>query len=299
MNNEKFKINAILAHRLMVAQFPQWKDLPVMPVVVGGWDNRTFHLGKDMLIRMPSSMEYADKVDKEQKWLPKLAPLLPLEIPKPLAMGRPSADYPCEWPIYRWIEGETVAFTPVHDIEDLAVRLAKFVIALQQINIPEGPLPKFGDFSYIGGLSAYDNETRRAIVALQGKIDAEAATTLWEKTLTTRWQLKPVWVHGDISAANLLMQNGKLKAVIDFGGLSVGDPACDLVITWKFFQGKSRDVFRQTLSLDKDTWTRAGAWALWKALIVWAGFVETNIVESNVARRTVQEVLEDYKHLKI
>ena len=295
VNDKKLTIDNQLVRRLIATQFPHWKDLLVQPVAVGGWDNRTFHLGEHMLVRMPSAEEYATKVEKEQKWLPKLAPLLPLPIPEPLAMGEPAEDYPWRWSVYRWIEGETAAAGPIENMDDLATCLAKFVIAMQQIDTTDGPLPMLGDFSYIGGLTAYDDETRQAIKVLKNKIDTDAATELWQKALSSSWQYPSVWVHGDISAANLLVKDGRLSAVIDFGGLAIGDPACDLVIAWKFFRSESRKTFRKMLPLDADTWARGRAWALWKSLIVAAGFTETNAVEATQCWNTINEVLTDYK----
>ena len=291
-------INETLVQRLISKQFPQWQDLPVQPVAVGGWDNRTFHLGKQMLVRMPSAEDYATTVEKEQTWLPRLAPLLPLSIPTPLAQGEPDESYPWRWSVYRWIEGDTAAFTPIPDLNGFASRLAHFLNVLQSLDTTNGPVPKPGSFSYIGGLAAYDAQTRQAIAALKSKIDADAATELWEAALKTTWQRAPVWVHGDISAGNLLVQEGKLRAVIDFGELAIGDPACDLVIAWKFFQSPTREIFRELLPLDADTWARGRAWALWKALIVAAGFVETNAVEAAHPWRTINEVLADYQRMK-
>ena len=165
-------IDVKLVERLIASQFPQWNNLPIWPVALSGWDNRTFHLGKEMIIRLPSGADYALQVEKEQYWLPKLHPLLPLPIPLP------------------------------------------------------GP-----HIFYRGGsLATYDAETRKAISHLKGKIDTAAATALWERALATSSQNPPVWVHGDISPGNLVVKNGKLTAVIDFGQLTIGDPACDLTI---------------------------------------------------------------------
>ena len=295
MTHEQLIIDAALVSRLVATQFPQWKNLPVRPVAVGGWDNRTFHLGKQMLVRVPSAAEYAAKVEKEQKWLPILAPLLPLPIPAPVAMGEPDEDYPWQWSVYRWIEGDTAASKPIADLNDFAGKLAQFLIALQRIDSTNGLLPGLHNFFRGGALTTYDMETRQAIVALRGRIDVDTAIDLWETALATAWQNAPVWVHGDISTGNLLMQKGQLSAVIDFGGLAVGDPACDLAIAWTLFEGESREIFRATLSLDANTWARGRAWTLWKALIVAAGSVETNAVEATRSWRTIDEVLGDYK----
>jgi aminoglycoside phosphotransferase (APT) family kinase protein len=146
-----------------------------------------------------------------------------------------------------------------------------------------------------GALATYDAETRQALAILNDKIDIIAATKLWETALETSWQGSPVWVHGDVAAGNLLVQEGKLSAVIDFGGLAISDPACDLAITWKLFEGESRKAFRACLPFDEGTWTRGRAWTLWTALIIAAGLRETNPVESAQASRTIDEVLRDDK----
>lgn len=216
----QLKIDEILAHRLVAAQFPQWRDLPIQPVAVSGWDNRTFHLGNDMLIRMPSAEHYAAQVEKEQTWLPILAPLLPLAIPTPLAMGKPGEGYPWCWSIYRWLEGETVASAKIDNLSNIAIYLAKFLNAFHNINSTNGPPPGAHSFHRGGLLVTYDSETRNAINILKDKIDTQTATILWEKALTTTWTRQPAWVHGDVSPGNLLIHNGKLSAVIDFGQLA-------------------------------------------------------------------------------
>lgn len=283
-------------HKPLVAtQFSQWRDLPVQPVKVGGWDNWTFHLGDQMLVRLPSAEEYAAKVEKEQMWLPRLAPLLPLPIPTPLAMGAPNDSYPWHWSVYRWIEGETAAIAPIANMCDFATSLTKFLSALQHIDPTGGPLPGSHNFYRGGPLMTYDAETRQAITALKGKIDGDAATEVWETALATTWQSSPVWIHGDVSVGNLLVQDGKLSAVIDFGGLGIGDPACDLVIAWNFFCGQSRKTFRALLPLDEGTWARGRAWALWKALIVAADLTETNPIEAAQPFFTIEEVLADHR----
>lgn len=210
-------IDIALVHRLVANQFPMWKDLPIQPVANSGWDNRTFHLGERMLVRMPSAAEYAAQVEKEQKWLPKLAPFLPLPIPVPLAMGKPAEGYPWKWSIYCWLEGHPAASAPIADLCDFATSLAEFLIALQRLDLTEGPPPGPHSFYRGGELKIYDSETRKAIAILKGKIDADAAIEVWEAALTTYWQNSPVWVHGDISPGNLLVQEGRLCAVIDFG----------------------------------------------------------------------------------
>ncbi|BCZ96330.1 aminoglycoside phosphotransferase family protein [Legionella pneumophila serogroup 1] len=287
---QPFIIDEKLVCRLIASQFPHYSNLPVKPVAVGGWDNRTFHLGKDMLVRLPSAEQYELQVEKEQQWLPQLASLLPVPIPTPLAKGMPGEGYPWKWSIYRWLEGETIVSANLSNLNEIAKDLATFLTAFHQIDSSGGPKPGMHSFYRGGDLKIYDPETRQAIDYLKGKIDTDHATEIWETALNTSWQGTPVWVHGDISAGNLLVKNGKLCAVIDFGQLSVGDPACDLAITWTLFAGDSRKIFREMLALDKGTWFRGQAWALWKALIVAAGIVNTNAMEVQKSCRIINEL---------
>lgn len=291
-------IDSALVRKLIDSQFPQWKHLEVKPVARGGWDNRTFHLGETMLVRMPTAVEYEQKVEIEQYWLPILSPLLPLQIPTPIEMGRPGSGYPWKWSIYRWIEGETVAHAQITDTIKFAKDLAQFLIALHKIDPTNGPVPGPHNFYRGGSLHVYDAQTRQAIEKLKDKIDAAATTQVWEMALATSWNKPPVWVHGDISLGNLLVKNGQLNAVIDFGGMAVGDPACDLAIAWTFFNDESREVFRSILDLDEETWARGRGWTLWKALIVAAGICETNNIEGKDCWRIIDEVIADHKQNK-
>lgn len=296
LENEKLPIDALLVQRLIATQFPAWKDLPIQVVASSGWDNKTFHLGDQMLVRMPSARVYADQVEKEQHWLPKLAPFLPLPISAPLALGKPAEGYPLHWSIYRWIEGETAASGYIADLGTFAADLGRFLIAFQQIDVTNGPPAGLHSFYRGGSLNTYDAEFRQACVALKDKTDTKTLMEIWKEALKSTWRGKPVWVHGDISAGNLLVQEGRLSAVIDFGQLAVGDPACDLAIAWTLFHGKSQDVFRKILQLDPGTWNRGKAWALWKALVTAAGFTDPDNAESRQCWRIIDAILKDDRH---
>ncbi|MCF6099867.1 aminoglycoside phosphotransferase family protein [Mesorhizobium muleiense] len=287
-------IDTALVSRLVATQFPRWKDLAVQPVASGGWDNRTFHLGDHMLVRLPSAAAYALQVEKEHRWLPRLAPLLPLPVPVPLAMGAPVDEYPWHWSVYRWIEGETATLERIASLPQFAAGLAQFLVALQRVDPAGGPAPGQHNFFRGGPLSVYDGETRQAIAALDGKIDTGAASAVWEVALAATWHGAPVWFHGDVSWGNLLVRQGALSAVIDFGTSGVGDPSCDLAIAWTLFEGKSREVFRAGLQADEATWARGRGWTLWKALITVAGHIDINPVEVEKSRRVIDEVLADH-----
>lgn len=294
MQDDRKDIDASLVHRLIAGQFPQWAELPVRPVAVSGWDNRTFHLGERMSVRLPSAERYVLQVEKEQRWLPKLAPLLPLPIPVPLAMGRPTDFYPWPWSVYEWIDGETAAVECIADLDQFAVAIAEFLLALQRIDAADGPAAGPHNFFRGGPLATYDGETRQALATLGGRIDIRTASELWEQALASTWQRPPVWVHGDVAAGNLLVKDGRLSAVIDFGSSGVGDPACDMYIAWTFLDAASREAFRRTLAVDDDTWARGRGWVLWKALITLAGRGDQSPL-AVWARDVIDTVLADHK----
>ena len=293
MDNAQPVINEPLVRRLVAAQFPGWADQPIRPIVPGGWDNRTFRLGDDLVARLPSAACYAAQVEKEHRWLPVLAPSLPLAIPTPVGLGRPADGYPWPWSIYRWLDGEITSSAHVTNWNDVGVDLARFLVALRGIDTTGGPEPGAHNFHRGGSLTTYDTQVRQALAKLEGHINAAAVTPIWEAALATTWHDAPVWLHGDVSPANLLFSEGRLHALIDFGMLGVGDPACDLVIAWTMFQGESRDIFRAATNLDEGTWARGRAWALWKALIVAAKLTDTNAQESAAPWRVINEVLAD------
>ena len=289
------EINGSLVKQLVAEQFPQWAHLPIQPVELDGWDNRTFRLGAEMSVRLPSAGAYAQQVEKEHRWLPRLAPQLPLPIPLPLAMGFPAKGYPWRWSIYRWLEGEIASTAPVADLRAFSISLAQFLLALQRIDPAGGPPPGAHNFYRGGPLTVYDAETWQAIAALEGAIDTRAASAVWQTALRAAWRGSPVWVHGDVAAGNLLVKDGRMCAVIDFGCSAVGDPACDLTIAWTFLSGESREAFTAALALDGATWARARGWALWKALITLAEHRLSNPAKAQSARRVIDEVLADHQ----
>jgi aminoglycoside phosphotransferase (APT) family kinase protein len=288
-------IDIALVGRLVADQFPQWAHLPVMPVAYDGWDNRTFCLGNELSVRLPSAEGYAAQVPKEHRWLPLLAPHLPKEIPVPVALGSPTADYPFHWSVYRWLVGEIALHAQDLDKTRLAVDVADFITCLHLIPVHDGPKPGKHNFLRGGSLQVYDRETRDALAVLGERVDQERLSHLWTAALGSKWQHPPVWVHGDMAPTNLLIREGRLRAVIDFGCCAVGDPACDLVIAWTFFEGESRNAFRDRINLDDDTWARARGWALWKSLILLANQPQSSSFENLVARRVIDDIIAEYR----
>ncbi len=230
--------------------------------------------------------------------MPRLAPLLPLPIPFPLAMGAPADGYPWHWSVYQWLDGEIAAIESIADLRQFAITLARFLTALQRIDPTGGPPPGLHNFHRGGPLAIYDAEARQAIAALDGQIDADAATAVWEASLDATWHGPPVWLHGDVAAGNLLVKGGRLSAVIDFGCSAVGDPACDLTIAWTLLSGESREAFCADVPVENAAWARGRGWALWKWLITLVKYMHTNPVKTKEARRVIDEVLADYKQAR-
>lgn len=287
-------IDAQLARRLVGNQFPQWADLPVTPVEHGGVDNRTFRLGERMTVRLPSADSYALQVDKEQRWLPVLAPQLPLPIPTPVAMGVPGEGYPHAWSVYRWLDGEIATEQDIDDLTGFATAVAGFLVALRRIDTTDGPGPGRHNFFRGGPLTTYADETLDAIEALGDEVAGDAARRVWDDAMAATWEQEPVWFHGDVATGNLLLRAGRLAAVIDFGTSGVGDPACDVVLAWTLLSGPSRDAFRAGLGADRGTWSRGRGWALWKALITLADQLDRDPEGAAVSRRVIDRVLADH-----
>jgi aminoglycoside phosphotransferase (APT) family kinase protein len=287
MHVDEIDTDASLVGRLLTGQFPEWAELPIERVPSAGTDNALYRLGVDMVVRLPRIHRAAGGVGKDLRWLPLLAPLLPVAIPVPLAKGSPAEGYPCEWGIYGWLDGENPTVDGTADAGSLARDVAGFVEVLQRIDLAGGPPASRG-----APLATRDEPTRAAIAALQGMIDTDTATAVWDAALhAPPWPGPPVWVHGDLLPGNLLQQRGELTAVIDWSGLGVGDPACDLMIAWALFSGASRETFREALGADDATWTRGRGHALSQAMIFLPYYLHTNPVGVHYARHTIAAVL--------
>jgi aminoglycoside phosphotransferase (APT) family kinase protein len=284
-------IDVSLVTRLIAAQFPEWAHLPISVVANSGWDNRTFHLGEEMLVRMPSGEHYAKAVAKEQRWLPRLAPYLPRPIPQPLALGKPGPGYPWPWSIYGWLEGEIATRNSTPNLVAFAEDLAEFLLALQQVETTDGPTRKMRG----GSLELWREQAETAIDLLADQIDTQTAIEIWQLALDAPFEEKPVWYHGDVAAGNLLVQDGALSAVIDFGGLGVGDPGCDMAIAWTFLEPQSRQAFRERLGVSHAVWNRGRGWVLWKGMIVMADMIQTNAIEAASAGYAVEQLISDHR----
>ncbi|HEY2812533.1 MAG TPA: aminoglycoside phosphotransferase family protein [Acidimicrobiales bacterium] len=294
MDKKDITVDVVVA--LLREQFPQWAHLPVRRVDVDGNDNTSFRLGDELLVRLPSHERYVLGVEKEHRWLPMLAEQLPLPIPQPVAKGEPSDGvFPRIWSVYRWLDGEIASVNPPTDRTAFAVDVADFLAALYRIDTAGGP--PAGEQSFWRGapLERYDRQTRKAIADLGDAVAADAASAVWDAALAATYANEPVWVHGDVAQNNLLVRDGRLSAVIDFGTSAVGDPACDAVLAWTFLDGESRRAFRERLPVDRDTWVRGRGWALWKALISLAWNPRRNPAFTEECRRVVADVIAEHE----
>jgi aminoglycoside phosphotransferase (APT) family kinase protein len=293
MHADEVEIDVPLVQRLLAGQFPEWADRPIRPVLPRGTDNALFRIGDDMVARLPRLERTAWTLEKERHWLPLLAPLLPVAVPIPLAEGHPTEEYPFPWSVYAWLEGENPPVESIANTEQFAADLASFIAALQRIDASAGPPP--GEHNFLRGapLAALDEDARAAISALDHEMDANVLISAWEDALRApEWEASPVWVHGDLDVRNLLVTDGRLSGVIDFGGLGVGDPASDVMVAWKVLNPDTRETFRTMLAVDDATWARSRGWVLYQAVSALSYYtLETNPTLVLQAQKWLEEIL--------
>ncbi len=292
MHADEIDTDEALVRRLLVQQYPRWAELPLRRVEHTGTDHAIYRLGDDLSVRLPRIHWAAGQPDKEETWLPRLAPELPAPIPVPVAGGEPGEDFPYRWIISPWMRGEDATRERMSD-QQAALDLARFILALQRIDPAGGPSP--GRHNFLRGvpLAVRDPGVRTAIPAWNGIIDTAAITAAWEEALgAPAWEGPPVWLHGDLSSGNVLVDGSRLSAVIDFGCLGVGDPACDLSVAWTLLSGENRRLFRETVAVDDATWARARGWAL-MGVGALPYYQHTNPAQVEKARRSINEVLAD------
>jgi aminoglycoside phosphotransferase (APT) family kinase protein len=293
MHDDEVSASIELVGQLLADQFPQWADLPIAPVRSAGTDHAIYRLGEGMSVRLPLRPSAAGQVDKEQLWLPRLAPHLPCPVSRPLGLGAPGHGYPWKWSVCAWLLGDNP--TAGDDATGWVADLARFVDALHAIDLTGGPPPGRHNFGRGVPLALRDAMTRQAIAESKDLIDTEAATAAWEADLAApAWSAAPVWIHGDLCPGNLLVAEGRLAAVIDFGGLAVGDPACDLIVAWNLLTGPSRETYRAALGVDEASWARGRGWALSVALLQLPYYVHSNPVLAANSRLTIAAVLADH-----
>ncbi len=287
MHGDEVDIDTDLVVRLVASQFPAWAGLPVEEVPSAGTVNGIYRLGPDLIIRLPRSHTYATDVEDDLKVLVPLAGRLPLEIPTILAIGRPGEGYPFRWGVYRWIDGTSWSARPPEDLYQAAEDLAGFVRSLQALD------PSGARRGYRGGrLAAIDEIVRGAIAGSSELVPADAVTRAWEVSLAVPERSgPPVWFHGDLLPTNLVVADGRLRGVIDFGCCGIGNPAVEYSTAWSLFPAEVRLIYRQALAVDEDTWIRARGWAILRGVMGYDYYRTTNPEFAANAWHSLQEVL--------
>ena len=287
MHADELEIGEELVRRLLDTQFPRWRNQQLVRVPRWGTDNAMYRLGDDLVVRLPRRAA-GGGLAKELIWLPRLAPRLPLPVSEPVAVGEPAHGYPCRWAVYRWLEGAPALGAADVDHDRLAVDLAGFVRALQAIELPDEDVPGTRGEP----LERQDASVRAWIAQLVGEVDTAAVTAAWERALAAPvWDGPPVWLHGDLMPTNLILRDGRLNGVVDWGTCTTGDPACEALLAWMTLDARSRPAYRALLGLDDATWARARGWALACAVGALAYYRETYPEFAELGRRTLAAVL--------
>jgi aminoglycoside phosphotransferase (APT) family kinase protein len=289
-------IDEHLVRALIADQRPDLGDLPVT-LLASGWDNVMFRLGEGFTARLPRREIAVRLVQHEQRWLPEIADGLPLPVPVPVHSGRPACGYPWPWSICPWMPG-SIADETEFDAEAVAVQLGKFLGVLHR------PAPSDAPVNLFRGVPLADRNdiTRERAHTLAPFIDASTCLSLWDELMATpTWSGPPLWLHGDLHPANILVSGRRVTGVIDFGDITGGDPATDLAVAWMLFEPSVRSIFRAAAStgadgarrhVDDDTWRRAKGWALALALAYLAGSADHPLI-AGIGRRTLAAVLAD------
>lgn len=289
MHADELHVDAQLVRELLAVQFPDLAGLPLVEVRSTGTVNAIVRIGDELCARLPRRVEWAPDLEREWRWLPILAPRLPLRTPAPVALGRPDGTYPLPWAIYRWLDGGPYEDEAVDDEPRAARELAAFVAAVRRVAVPPGA-PRAGRQP----LATLDAATRTAIAAGRSHFDIKVAEDAWERALAApAWDGRPAWIHGDLLRPNVLVHAGRIHAVIDWGSAGAGDPATDLIPAWSIFGPAGRAAFRASLAVDDGSWDRARGIALHQASLIVPYYADTNPAFAAMARRTIQQVIDD------
>lgn len=288
MHANELDVDESLVRRLLAEQFPELAELPLEPVFPRGTDHALFRLGDDLVIRLPRIHWAAGQPEKEELWLPRIAPHLPLEVPRPVAVGEPGHGYPWRWAVHTWLPGKPAGPERFRDPCEAAEDLARFVTALRRIDTTDAPLARRG-----APLAPPGAVVLEAIEKLRGTVDLSAVMAVLEEAVAADpWNGPPEWMHGDLDSRNLLVRDGRLSGLVDFGDLGVGDPACDVGAGWKLFSGEARRVFRDALEVDDAMWARARGHTVAQAVMALSYYtLENNPTLVLEARRWLSEAL--------
>jgi len=279
LHPDELPIDANLVRRLIDAPFPRYADLSVERLGAAGSSNVLFRLGDEHLVRLPRQPGGGRDILKEQRWLPVVAPNLPVAVPEMVALGRPAPGFSEHWSIVRWLPGDvpgawTASEPATGGRSRLAVDLASVIDALRGVPLPHAAADDPALRWYRGRpLAEFDAATRRSLDRCRSiqslDLDLDAADAVWSQALElpgARAGGADRWYHSDLVSENLLLNHDRLTGVLDFGGLAVGDPTVDLHGAWELLDPPARETFRRRLGADEAEWLRGRAWALGIAL---------------------------------
>lgn len=286
-------VDAALVSQLIGDQCPEHAGARLSPLPNAGTAHALFRLGTDFLVRLPLKPEASLQCQKEHRWLDRIAAAVPTPVPVPIHKGSPTTQYPSHWSILPWFNGTALWDVPSLNNADLASDVARFISALSSTATVGGPAPGSHNFGRGVDLCERDRRTRAALGRCDGLVPVEQLEKLWSLALRAKPSHRPVWIHGDLHGGNMIIHEGKLAAIIDFGGLAVGDPACDLAFAWYVLDRQGRDRFRNQLIRDDAEWLRAKGWALSVAAIQLPYYCGRNAHIERLAMSTLLSVLED------
>ena len=294
LHEDQVDIDTATVHRLLGGQLPDLAGLPLRQVPSGGTDNAVFRLGDDLAVRMPLRPDAVGGLLKEIRWLPLVAPHLSLDVPEVVAAGAPSGDYPFPWAVVRWLPGEDATTARIDSVRELALTVAGFVAELRAIDMTGAPAPGSAGFGRGGPLAGRDDEFRTALAQCEGLLDVDRVRAVWDDALAAPdWDGPPVWLHADLLPANVLVRDGTVAGILDFGTMAPGDPAYDVTPAWHLLDRDSRAVFRAALDVDEATWRRARGLVVSGGVIALPYYLHTNPTMVAAARRGIGAVLAD------
>jgi aminoglycoside phosphotransferase (APT) family kinase protein len=298
MHADEIAVPDALVRRLVESQFPRWRSLPLRRLPPVGTDNQLFRLGDELVVRMPRIPGAAGSATLEMQWLPRIAGRLPLDVPAPVALGEPAEGYPFAWTVVPWLEGSTISGRHLGDAEDnvdweeLAVDVAEFLVALRAVDATGGPAKPPGARG--SDLADVDDWVRTWTARAGDRVDGAGVLAAWEESLAAPvWDGDPAWVHCDVHEGNVLCRDGRVTAVIDWGGLGTGDPAIELNAAWGFLPPHAVGTYRDALGLDDAAWLRGRGAALAPSISGLVYYEHTAPRLAELGRRTVERVLAD------
>jgi aminoglycoside phosphotransferase (APT) family kinase protein len=275
LHDDEIDVDERLVRRLLATLSPAYADLPLRRFDASGSTNALFRLGEDLLVRVPRQPGGTETIEKEQRWLPHVAPHLPVPVPEVVAVGEPGFGYPEKWSVVRYLRGDQPVVPQAGEAprHGLAADLAAVVEALSSVQVPSEATTDPALSWYRGrplatmdhAMREYLRDSRPLVGHPDLTIDLDEVAAAWHVVLEmpeAHREADPRWYHGDLNAENLLVRDGRLVAVLDFGGLAVGDPTIDLVAAWQLLDAPARTTFREALAVDEVTWRLACGWVL-------------------------------------